>query len=173
MFEKTKRQIVNEHRKAFEVLHLEAPCAFVIGEAIFDFKETSVDELCSAYNGIGPDRLPWPARMLITCGSRIFAPAALAHDWEYTIIIDMIAHEIFSNDLFANANNRFYRNCVTIVNLKYGIFNPLRYIWLGVAKVFKCLCDRYGMRGIEAGVERRLSAAKTAKNIVAEVLSHG
>lgn len=164
------KTIVAEHLQAFKVMHLEGSTSFL---------SASFEDICAAYNGIGPDRLPWWARGIVTLCARIFAPAALEHDFAYEQIIALFAKPPFNisniydvtvlNGFMNDANERFCRNCTTIVRYRYGILDLRRLLLLAVAKLFFILCERYGLRGLLDGIRTRKRLHAEAEKMTAEV----
>lgn len=190
MFDKLHMEFVREHYTTFRKLHLEG-CA--------EFHTATLIELADAYNGIGPDRLPWIIRQAITLGSRIFAPSALEHDLAYVTIIKRFAeeivytipedtHELYLANLrsrpdetcderhrrlwteFDESNARFYRNCCTIARDKFPkLYDPRRYMWLVVAKFYHWCLYNFGITGIIDNIEAELRIKSEARAIVSEV----
>lgn len=105
-------------------------------EILQDF---SIPELERIYNGIGPDRFPEKIRDFVTSVNWLFEPAALIHDVEYWIG--------GTKEYFTAANDRFRRNCYTIVKAEYGWYSPLRYHWLFKAWRFSGYCEEFGYEG--------------------------
>lgn len=164
------KTIVAEHLQAFKVMHLDGSTSFL---------SASFEDICAAYNGIGPDRLPWWARGIVTLCARIFAPAALEHDFEYEKsmqqCVEIAANPPSENDIdmlrnwMHSDNVRLYDNCCTIARYRFGILNPLRYFWLAVARLFLILCERYGLRGLIDGVKARQRIRSDARAMVSGV----
>ena len=99
----------------------------------------SITEIGKIYNGIGPDRFPDWLREIVTASADLFEPAALIHDVEY--------HEGGTREQFTAANDRFRRNCYTLVKDRYGWYDPRRYLWLNKARRWGNYCQLFGWEG--------------------------
>lgn len=99
----------------------------------------SITEIGKIYNGIGPDRFPDWLREIVTASAGLFEPAALIHDVEY--------HEGGAKEQFTAANDRFKRNCYTLVKDRYGWYDPRRYLVWNKARQFANLCELFGYIG--------------------------
>ncbi len=94
-------------------------------------------ELCSIYNGIGPDSFPEWLRNTISALHPSLAAVALIHDIEW--------HESDSTkEKFTASNERFKRNGYKVAKAEYGWWNPLRYIVMNDARRFGNLCQIFG-----------------------------
>ena len=80
----------------------------------------SIEDICKAYNGIGPQFLPEKLRDKVTSFLGIFEPAALGHDLRFEKSDGTRA----SFDL---ANREFVVNCRKCANDAYGWLNWKRY----------------------------------------------
>lgn len=69
----------------------------------------SLEQVASAYNGIGPDWLPSHLRSWLTGRFGYFEAAALVHDWEYQYAQDR------SHKAFTACNERLRRNCKALL----------------------------------------------------------
>ncbi len=94
------------------------------------------DELAKIYNGIGPDRFPDWLRAIVTEANGLFEPAALIHDLEYYIG--------GTKADFTAANDRFRRNCYTLVKSAYAWWSPMRYVLLNRARRWANYCEMFG-----------------------------
>ena len=99
----------------------------------------SITEIGKIYNGIGPDRFPDWLREIVTASAGLFEPAALIHDVEY--------HEGGTREQFDASNERFKRNCYTLVKDRYGWYDPRRYLWLNKARRWGNYCQFFGWEG--------------------------
>ena len=94
-------------------------------------------ELCSIYNGIGPDSFPEWLRCAISTLHPSLAVVALIHDVEW--------HESDkSREKFAESNARFSRNGFKVAKADFGWYNPRRYIVMNQARRFGNLCQLFG-----------------------------
>ena len=99
----------------------------------------SVEEIAGIYNGIGPDRFPDWLRKIVTASTELFEAAALIHDLEF--------YEGGTSEQFTAANNRFRRNCYTLVKARYGWYDPRRYLWMNKARRWSNYCELFGWYG--------------------------
>ena len=91
------------------------------------------------YNGIGPDRFPDWLRKIVTESAELFEAAALIHDVEYD--------EGGTREQFTAANDRFRRNCYTLVKDRYGWYDIRRYLWMNKARRWSNYCELFGWSG--------------------------
>ena len=84
------------------------------------FAQLSFDEICAAYNGIGPEFLPQAIREKVTDWLALFEPAALIHDIRYTL---SDGYRYGWN--FANVELRY--NCLRLANRAYPWYSWRRY----------------------------------------------
>ena len=97
----------------------------------------TLEELCSIYNGIGPDSFPDWLRDVISSLHPSLATVAFIHDIEW--------HESDgSKEKFAESNARFKTNGYRVAKAEYGWWNPLRYIVMNQARRFGNLCQLFG-----------------------------
>ncbi len=97
----------------------------------------TMPELCSIYNGIGPDSFPDWLRGCISALHPSLAVVAFIHDIEW--------HESDgSEEKFAESNARFKTNGDKVAKASYGWWNPLRYIVMNDARRFGNLCQIFG-----------------------------
>lgn len=96
-------------------------------------------EIAEIYNGIGPDRFPDWLRKIVTESAELFEAAALIHDVEYD--------EGGTREQFTAANDRFRRNCYTLVKDRYGWYDPRRYLWMNKARRWSNYCELFGWSG--------------------------
>ena len=99
----------------------------------------SEEEISRIYNGIGPDRFPDWLRKIVTESAELFEAAALIHDVEYD--------EGGTREQFTAANDRFRRNCYTLVKDCYGWYDPRRYLWMNKARRWSNYCELFGWSG--------------------------
>lgn len=99
----------------------------------------SEQEISGIYNGIGPDRFPDWLRKIVTESAELFEAAALIHDVEYD--------EGGTREQFTAANDRFRRNCYTLVKDRYGWYDPRRYLWMNKARRWSNYCELFGWSG--------------------------
>lgn len=99
----------------------------------------SVEEISVIYNGIGPDRFPDWLRKIVTESAELFEAAALIHDVEYD--------EGGTREQFTAANDRFRRNCYTLVKDRYGWYDIRRYLWMNKARRWSNYCELFGWSG--------------------------
>lgn len=96
-------------------------------------------EIAEIYNGIGPDRFPDWLRKIVTESAELFEAAALIHDVEYD--------EGGTREQFTAANDRFRRNCYTLVKDRYGWYDIRRYLWMNKARRWSNYCELFGWSG--------------------------
>lgn len=99
----------------------------------------SEEEIGRIYNGIGPDRFPDWLRKIVTESAELFEAAALIHDVEYD--------EGGTREQFTAANDRFRRNCYTLVKDRYGWYDIRRYLWMNKARRWSNYCELFGWSG--------------------------
>lgn len=99
----------------------------------------SEEEISRIYNGIGPDRFPDWLRKIVTESAELFEAAALIHDVEYD--------EGGTREQFTAANDRFRRNCYTLVKDRYGWYDIRRYLWMNKARRWSNYCELFGWSG--------------------------
>lgn len=99
----------------------------------------SEEEISRIYNGIGPDRFPDWLRKIVTASTELFEAAALIHDVEYD--------EGGTREQFTAANDRFRRNCYTLVKDRYGWYDIRRYLWMNKARRWSNYCELFGWSG--------------------------
>ena len=99
----------------------------------------SEEEIAEIYNGIGPDRFPDWLRKIVTESAELFEAAALIHDVEYD--------EGGTREQFTAANDRFRRNCYTLVKDRCGWYDIRRYLWMNKARRWSNYCELFGWSG--------------------------
>ena len=99
----------------------------------------SEEEISRIYNGIGPDRFPDWLRKIVTESAELFEAAALIHDVEYD--------EGGTREQFTAANDRFRRNCYTLVKDRYGWYDIRSYLWMNKARRWSNYCELFGWSG--------------------------
>lgn len=108
-------------------------------EGVHILDKYSVDEIGKIYNGIGPDRFPDWLRKIVTESASLFEAAALIHDVEYG--------EGGTREQFTAANDRFRRNCYTLVKDRYSWYDIRRYLWMNKARRWSNYCQLFGWEG--------------------------
>ena len=108
-------------------------------EGVHILDKYSVEEIGKIYNGIGPDRFPDWLRKIVTESASLFEAAALIHDVEYD--------EGGTREQFTAANDRFRRNCYTLVKDRYGWYDIRRYLWMNKARRWSNYCQLFGWDG--------------------------
>ena len=108
-------------------------------EGVHILDKYSVEEIGKIYNGIGPDRFPDWLRKIVTESASLFEAAALIHDVEYD--------EGGTREQFTAANDRFRRNCYTLVKDRYGWYDIRRYLWMNKARHWSSYCQLFGWEG--------------------------
>ena len=108
-------------------------------EGVHILDKYSVEEIGKIYNGIGPDRFPDWLRKIVTESASLFEAAALIHDVEYD--------EGGTREQFTAANDRFRRNCYTLVKDRYGWYDIRRYLWMNKARRWSNYCQLFGWEG--------------------------
>ena len=99
----------------------------------------TMSELCSIYNGIGPDAFPEWLRNVISSLHPSLAVVAFIHDCEW--------HESDGGkEKFAASNDRFKRNGYAVAKAEYGWYNPRRYIVMNQARRFGNVCQLFGWK---------------------------
>ena len=100
-------------------------------------RKYNIQQLCSIYNGIGPDAFPDWLRDAISALHPSLAVVALIHDVEW--------HESdLSKETFAESNYRFKRNGYTAAKAEYAWYDPRRYIVMNQARRFGNICQALG-----------------------------
>lgn len=101
--------------------------------------EYNMRELCSIYNGIGPDSFPDWLRGCISALHPSLAVVAFIHDIEW--------HESDgSEEKFNQSNARFRRNGLIVAKDRFGWWNPMRYVVMNQARRFASLCQLFGWK---------------------------
>lgn len=80
----------------------------------------NIDDICNAYNGIGPQFLPEKLRDKVTSFLGIFEPAALVHDLRFE-------QSDGTRQSFDYANAEFVANCNKCAKNEYAWWNWKRY----------------------------------------------
>lgn len=106
--EKSKVEQLIEKAKSLNLMGLR----FILG--------FSIDAICKAYNGIGPQFLPEKLRNKVTSFLGIFEPAALGHDLRSD-------QSDGTRESFDYANFEFYVNCHKCAKDAYPWWNWKRY----------------------------------------------
>lgn len=96
-------------------------------------------ELCSIYNGIGPDAFPGWLREFISALHPSLEVVAFIHDIEW--------HESDgSQEKFHESNDRFLTNGRIAAKARFGWWHPQRYLVTGQARRFSRLCRLFGWK---------------------------
>lgn len=100
----------------------------------------NTQELCSIYNGIGPDAFPKWLRNGISALNPSLAVVAFIHDIEW--------HESDgSQEGFKASNDRFRKNGILMADAEYPWYSPRRYLVRHQARKFAMLCQKFGWSG--------------------------
>ena len=100
----------------------------------------NMQELCSIYNGIGPDAFPQWLRKGISALNPSLAVVAFIHDIEW--------HESDgSKEGFKASNDRFRTNGRRVADAEYAWYNPRRWLVRHQAARFARLCQSFGWSG--------------------------
>ena len=100
----------------------------------------NMQELCSIYNGIGPDAFPQWLRKGISALNPSLAVVAFIHDIEW--------HESDgSKEGFKASNDRFRTNGCKVADAEYAWYNPRRWLVRHQAAKFARLCQSFGWSG--------------------------
>ncbi len=105
-------------------------------EAPESFWMAPVEELARNYNGCGPEWMSKFERATLTFALRVFEPAILIHDYEFS-------ESDGTKKSFKAANSRIFANCVKLAIAAYAWYRLWRYRWLRRAAVVWIFC-RYG-----------------------------
>ena len=108
-------------------------------EGVHILDKYSITQVESIYNGIGPDRFPAIIRKALNKLHPTLLVVALIHDLEY--------HEGGTREQFTAANDRFRRNCYTLVKDRYGWYDIRRYLWMNKARRWSNYCELFGWEG--------------------------
>ena len=102
-------------------------------------RKYNMQELCSIYNGIGPDAFPSWLRDAISALHPTLAVVALIHDVEW--------HESDqSQEKFDESNARFKQNGYIVAKAEYAWYDPRRYIVMNQARRFGNICQKFGWK---------------------------
>lgn len=97
----------------------------------------NMQQLCSIYNGIGPDKFPEWMRDFISILHPSLELAAFIHDVEW--------HETDkSKEKFKESNERFKRNGYTVAKAEFSWYDPRRYVVMNQARRFGNYCHLFG-----------------------------
>jgi hypothetical protein len=97
-----------------------------------EMRQASTSEIIDSWNGIGSEDTPKAVRKFLGLALHEFAPAALIHDYEYSMIERLAepqGQEVVE-PLRELADDRFYRNCKTCARDAAAIWNPRRAVLL-------------------------------------------
>ena len=126
--------MVKELLKQVYVYRLSVPTAF---------KRENIETLEAVYNGIGPEHWNHLLRGIITALFLLFAPAALVHDYEFSVLPKNYKH-------FTQANCRLAYNCIRL-----ALFGKLRFFkntlhsrlkLAGLGLLLAILCQLFGQK---------------------------
>ena len=93
-----------------------------------------VSDLAEKYNGCGPEWMSKFSRAALTFALRVFEPAILIHDYEFSLSDG-------SKESFKAANSRIFANCVKLAKAAYAWYDLWRYRWLRRAVVVWVFCQ--------------------------------
>lgn len=130
-----------------------------------DFVQSlDLETVRDGYNGIGPEFLDSDTRAKVTDRLAIFEPAALVHD---------LRNE-FSDGTrysFNFANYEFLQNCRKLADLKYGWYNPHRYVARHVAHLLYAAvsAEKFGWRAWLEAKERHEKKMRALKKLMLTV----
>ena len=103
-----------------------------------DFLHTlSIEEMCAAYNGIGPESFHPTLRKAVDHLAPDLRPIALIHDVRFT-------YGDGSREWFDYANDELEANGLSLANQKYRWYNPMRYITRVRVRTYAALCRNFG-----------------------------
>lgn len=100
-------------------------------------KQFPLSQLAKDFNGIGPEFFPDRLRKFIDKLCYVFLPAAFVHDVRWS-------HSDGTTAQFLRSNEELELNCRILAYANYAWYNPMRYLRLHQAKVFRRLCDLFG-----------------------------
>lgn len=112
-------------------------------EVLWLFHNSRLQSIC---NGIGPDAFPEWLRDAISALHPTLAPVAAIHDVQWYLSDGSVAN-------FIASNRGFRRNGFRMAKLKYGWYNPLRYVVMRQADRFARLCNLFGWRFWKSAAE--------------------
>lgn len=119
-------------------------------------RKYNMQQLCSIYNGIGPDAFPDWLRDAISALHPSLSVVALIHDVEW--------HESdLSKETFAESNARFKRNGYTAAKAEYAWYDPRRYIVMNQARRFGNICQALGWAAWTSPCECAVCKKKSKK----------
>ena len=121
-----------------EVRFLWELCCKIRASAPPEFWTRPMEELCRAWNGIGPEDWPEWVRKFVSYLLRPFAAAALIHDWEFS-------RECKSYGMFTDANIRLAVNVA-----KFAVYDR-RLILIPYGAVAGILCQFFGYKAYKNG----------------------
>ena len=127
----------------------------------------NMQELCSIYNGIGPDAFPEWLRKGISALNPSLAVVALIHDIEW--------HESDgSMEAFKASNDRFRANGFKVADAEHPLWSPRRWMVRHQAAKFARLCQKFGWRGWSSPCKCavcRKKAERDAENVAEQRVS--
>ena len=116
----------------------------------------NMQELCSIYNGIGPDAFPEWLRKGISALNPSLAVVAFIHDIEW--------HESDgSMEAFTASNERFRANGFKVADAENTWWSPRRWMVRHQAAKFARLCQKFGWRGWSSPCNCAVCRKKAAK----------
>ena len=119
-------------------------------------RKYNMQELCSIYNGIGPDSFPDWLREAISALHPSLAVVALIHDVEW--------HESNqSQEKFDESNTRFKQNGYMVAKSQYAWYNPRRWIVMNQARRFGNICQKFGWKAWTSPCECAVCEKKRRK----------
>ena len=106
------------------------------------------EELARLYNGIGPESFPGWLRAVLDSLHPSLAPVAFIHDVEWS-------GSDGTRESFAESNDRFRRNGITVACATFGWWRLRRYKVMWDAWKFARICQRFGWSAWSAPYEAR------------------
>lgn len=119
-------------------------------------RKYNMQELCSIYNGIGPDAFPDWLRDAISALHPTLAVVALIHDVEW--------HESdLSREKFTESNERFKQNGYKVAKSQFAWYHPRRWIVMNQARRFGNICQALGWSAWTSPCECAVCKKKSKK----------
>ena len=99
-------------------------------------------------NGIGPEWMMEPARVLLDKRHPTMKIPAMIHDVQYT-------YGTGTDDDFHAANHNLYLNGVIMAKQQYAWYNPVRYLVINDARKLANICDMFGKKAYREAIASR------------------
>lgn len=119
------------------VRELLAKCEAYALDGLDFLNSISIEQMCAAYNGIGPAWFPEPLRKAVDKLDPVLRPIALPHDCRFT-------YGDGSREWFDNANDELEANGLKIADAEYRWYNPWRYVTRFRAHAYANACRIFG-----------------------------